>query len=70
MIVWASVVGMPCGNPAYVFSAPFFRELRGQRCGVGVGDDLVVVAVHDQDGHRDLREVLGEVGLEKATMPS
>jgi NmrA-like family len=23
LIVWASVVGMPCGNPLYVFSVPF-----------------------------------------------
>ena len=29
----------------------------------GVGDDLVVVAVHHQHWHRDLLEVLGEIGL-------
>jgi hypothetical protein len=39
------------------------HELRGQRPGVGVGHDLVVIAVHDQDRHADLLEVLGEVGL-------
>jgi carotenoid cleavage dioxygenase-like enzyme len=25
--------------------------------------DLVIVSVHHQDGHRDLLEVLGEIGL-------
>ena len=39
------------------------EELRGQRRGVRVGHDLVVVAVHHQHRHRDLLEVLGEVGL-------
>jgi hypothetical protein len=31
-------------------------ELRGHRSGVGVGNDLVVIAVHHQDRHRDLAE--------------
>ena len=48
LIVAASVVGMPCGNPAYVFSVPFCSSFGRQRAGVGVRDDLVVVAVHDQ----------------------
>src|SRR6266511_3422361 len=39
------------------------HELGGQRSGVGVGNDLVVIAVHHQDRHRDLLEVLGEIGL-------
>jgi hypothetical protein len=26
LIVSASVVGMPCGNPSYVFSVPFCRS--------------------------------------------
>src|SRR3954468_19841302 len=39
------------------------HELGGQRSGVGVGNDLVVVAVHHQYRHRDLLEVLGEIGL-------
>src|SRR5271170_7693550 len=42
---------------------PVLDELGGQRPGVGVGHDLVVIAVHDQDRHRDRLEVLGEVGL-------
>ena len=61
-MVSAWVVGMPCGNPVGL-ERPVLHELRGQRPGVGVGHDLVVVAVHHQDRHRDLLQVLGEVGL-------
>ena len=39
------------------------HELGRQRARVGVGDDLVVLSVLDQHRHRDLLEVLGEVGL-------
>ena len=42
---------------------PVPYEPGGQWSGVGVGDDLVIVAVHHQDRHRDLLEVLGEIGL-------
>jgi hypothetical protein len=52
--VWESLVGL---------QRPVLHELRGQRPGVGVGDDLVVVTVHDEDRHGDLLEVLGEIGL-------
>ena len=39
------------------------HQLGGQRTGVGVGHDLVVVAVHDQHRHGDLLQVRREVGL-------
>jgi hypothetical protein len=34
-----------------------------QRPGVGVGHDLVIFAVHDQNRHADALQVRGEVGL-------
>jgi hypothetical protein len=38
--------------------------------GIRVATDLIVVAVHHQDRHGDLLELLGESVWEKATMPS
>src|SRR5580693_6747517 len=48
---------------------PVLDQLGRQGAGVGVGHDLVVVAVHDQDGHGDLLEVVGEVGLGEGDDP-
>src|ERR1700674_117328 len=42
---------------------PVLQQLRRERRGVGVGDDLIVVAVHDQHRNRDPLQVLGEVCL-------
>ena len=42
---------------------PVLQQLGRQWRGVDVGNDLIVVTVHHQDGHRDLLEVVGEVGL-------
>jgi len=39
------------------------EQLGGQRRGIGVRHDLVVVAVHHQHGHVDLLQILGEVRL-------
>ncbi len=39
------------------------EQLCRQRPGVRIGNDLIVVAMHYQDGHRDLFQVFGEVGL-------
>jgi hypothetical protein len=35
------------------------------RSGVGIGHDLVIVAMHHEDRHRDLLQVLGKIGLRK-----
>src|SRR5580765_3197239 len=39
------------------------QQLRRQRRGIGVGNDLIVIPMHDQHGYGDLLEVVGEVGL-------
>src|SRR6516162_1333632 len=41
------------------------QKLRRQRTGIGVRNDLVVVAMHHQHRHRDLLQILGEIGLRK-----
>jgi hypothetical protein len=63
LIVSASVVGMPCGESFVRLQRPVLQEPRGRRSRVGVGNDLVVVAMHHQDRDSDLLEVLGEIGL-------
>src|SRR5882762_9485270 len=52
--VWKALIGL---------QRPLLQELGGQRPCVGVGDDLVVIPVHHQDGNRDLLEIVGEVRL-------
>src|SRR5260370_1550872 len=37
------------------------HQLSAQRGGVGIGDDLVIVAMHDQSWHRELLQVLCEI---------
>src|SRR5271157_2950471 len=39
---------------------PVLHELRGQGPGIGIGNDLVVLAMHHQHRHADLLQVLGE----------
>ena len=39
------------------------QQLCRQRSRIGVRHDLVVIAVHDQDWHRDLLQIVGEVRL-------
>ena len=51
LIVSACVVGMPVWKSGVGLHRPVLNELRGQRAGVGVGDDLVVITVHHQHGH-------------------
>src|SRR5690348_2189886 len=45
------------------FQDPVLQQFRRQWPGVGIRHDLVVVAMHHLDGHVDLLEVLGEIGL-------
>jgi hypothetical protein len=51
------------GEPGVRPQLGVLEQLRGQRRRVGIRNDLVVVAVHDQDGHGDLFQVVGEIGL-------
>ena len=44
---------------------PFFSSFADSGAEFGIGHDLVVVAVHHQDRHHDLLQVLGEIGLGK-----
>ena len=63
-LIWSAlVVGMPWGKPLLGFQDGALHQLGGEGGGVGVRDDLVVVAVHDQRRHGELLEILGEVGL-------
>src|SRR4029078_8975121 len=39
------------------------KQLRRQRCRVGYGHDLIIIAVHHERGYRDALQVLGKVGL-------
>src|SRR5260370_12164306 len=43
--------------------AAVLQQLGRPRPGIGIGDDLVVIAMHHQHGHGDLLEVVGEIGL-------
>ena len=45
------------------FADSALDQLGAQRAGVGIGHDLVVIAVHDQRRHGELLQVLGEVRL-------
>ena len=54
---------MPWVETFVGFQRPFLEQLRRQRTSVGVRNDLIVVAVHDQDRHGDLLQIRGEVGL-------
>jgi hypothetical protein len=45
------------------FHSAMLQELRRQRSGGDIRDDLVVLAVHDQHRHIDLLQILGEIGL-------
>jgi hypothetical protein len=62
-MVEASVVGIPVREAVIGLQRPVPHQLGRQRAGVDVGHNLVIIAVHDQDRHRDLLQVLGEVGL-------
>ena len=42
---------------------PVREEFRGQWSGVRIGHDLIVITVHHQCRHRDLLQILSEVGL-------
>src|SRR6266705_1716392 len=42
---------------------PVLQQLCRQWCGVGIRNDLIVVAVHHQDRHGDLLEVISKIGL-------
>src|SRR5262245_22365917 len=46
--VWKSLIGLQCS---------VLQKLRRQWCGIPVGNDLIVVAVHHQHWHADLLEV-------------
>src|SRR6185369_1354555 len=48
------------------FQSSVLQQLCGERAGGGVGDDLVVFAVHDQDRDGVLLQVFGEIGLRKS----
>src|ERR1039458_2062439 len=49
-----SGVGLQC---------PVLHELRGKNRGVLIGDDLVVLSVHEQRRNVDLLQIIGEVSL-------
>ena len=62
-MVSASVVRHAVRKALVGLQRAVLQQLGRQRPGVGVGHDLIVVAVHHQHRHVDLLEVLGEVGL-------
>ena len=70
LIVAASVVGMPCGNPLVGFQRAVLQQFGTERSRVGIGNYLIVIAVHHQCRHGDLLEVFRKVGLRNATIPS
>ena len=47
------------------FERSVLQQFCRQWTGVCVRDDLIVVAMHHQHRHRDLLEILGEIGLRK-----
>ena len=48
------------------FHSAVLQELRRQRSGGDIRDDLVIFAVHDQCWDRDLLQILGKVSLGKS----
>jgi hypothetical protein len=59
LMVSASVVGIPVREALVGLQRRVLQQLGRERTGVGVGDDLVVVAMHHQRGDGDLLEVFG-----------
>src|SRR3954465_498835 len=55
--------GHPVREALIGLELTLLQQLQRKRRGIRVGDDLVVVAVHDQHWDVDLLQVLGEVGL-------
>ena len=51
------------------FQRAVFQQFGGQYPGIFMGDDLVVVTVHDQNGDLDALQVFGEIGLGKRHDP-
>jgi len=65
LMVFAAVVGMPCGKALYFFWIPFVSQFGGKRRRVSVTPNLIVIAMHHQHWDSDLLEVVREVSLRK-----
>jgi hypothetical protein len=62
LMVFAAVVGMPCGKAFWI---PFVSQFGGKRRRVSVTPNLIVIAMHHQHLDSDLLEVVREVSLRK-----